>query len=187
MMRFMNGLIQAVDAQFARKAAEFTPEIMRHIEKAVLLETLDQLWREHLLTLEHLRQVIGLRGYGQRDPLNEYKTESFTLFESMLAGLREATTAKLFHVELAPEEELPSLELAQLPQMEAHHEDPFTGDDEFQQNGEDQAIVRTPLRNKPKGVELDPNDPSTWGKVGRNAPCPCGSGKKFKHCHGRLN
>ncbi len=180
-------LIQAVDAQAARKAAEITPEIMRHIEKAVLLESLDQLWREHLLTLEHLRQVIGLRGYGQRDPLNEYKTESFTLFEGMLASLREATTAKLFHVELAPEEELPSLELAQLPEMEAHHLDPFTGDDEFYQSDEGHEILRTPVRNKPKGIELDPQDPSTWGKIGRNVPCPCGSGKKYKHCHGRLN
>lgn len=179
-------LIQAVDAKAAKKAVEITPDIMRHIEKAVLLETLDQLWREHLVTLEHLRQVIGLRGYGQRDPLNEYKTESFTLFESMLGQLREATTGKLFHVELAPDEELPSLEMAELPQMEAHHMNPLSGEDDFYDDGDGEVIQR-PVRNKPKDVATNPDDPSTWGKVGRNAPCPCGSGKKYKHCHGRLN
>ena len=97
---------------------------MRQIEKAVLLQTLDHLWREHLVTLEHLRQVIGLRGYGQRDPLNEYKNESFTLFEHMLARLREAVTGQLMHVQLAKQEEVPPLEPAELPPMEAHHLDP---------------------------------------------------------------
>ena len=91
---------------------------------------LDRLWREHLVTLEHLRQVIGLRGYGQRDPLNEYKSESFTLFEHMLVRLREAVTGQLMHVELSRQEEVPPLE-AELPPMEAHHLDPTTGEDEF--------------------------------------------------------
>ena len=97
----------------------------------MLLQTLDHLWREHLVTLEHLRQVIGLRGYGQRDPLNEYKSESFTLFEHMLARLREAVTGQLMHVQLARQDEAPPLEATELPAMEAHHFDPTTGEDEF--------------------------------------------------------
>ena len=103
-------LVRAADEKAAKKAADFGPQIMRQIEKAVLLQTLDHLWREHLVTLEHLRQVIGLRGYGQRDPLNEYKSESFTLFEHMLARLREAVTGQLMHVELTRQEDVPPLD-----------------------------------------------------------------------------
>ena len=124
-------LVKAADEKAAKKAADFSPAIMRQIEKAVLLQTLDHLWREHLVTLEHLRQVIGLRGYGQRDPLNEYKSESFTLFEHMLARLREAVTGQLMHVELARQEDVPPLDQPELPPMEAHHFDPTTGEDEF--------------------------------------------------------
>ena len=124
-------LIRAADEKAAKKAADFGPQIMRQIEKAVLLQTLDHLWREHLVTLEHLRQVIGLRGYGQRDPLNEYKSESFTLFEHMLARLREAVTGQLMHVELTRQEDVPPLDAGELPPMEAHHFDPTTGEDEF--------------------------------------------------------
>ena len=124
-------LIKAADEKTAQKAANIGPQIMRQIERAVLLQTLDGLWREHLVTLEHLRQVIGLRGYGQRDPLNEYKSESFTLFEHMLARLREAVTGQLAHVELAKQDEVPPLEATELPPMEAHHFDPTTGEDEL--------------------------------------------------------
>ncbi|GBF26023.1 protein translocase subunit SecA [bacterium MnTg02] len=191
-------LIKKVDAVTAKKTAEFGPDVMRHVEKAVLLQTLDHLWREHLVTLEHLRQVIGLRGYGQRDPLNEYKTESFTLFEALLTHLREAVTGQLMHVELASDDDVPSLEMAELPEMEAHHFDPFTGEDEFgfdgdgfgmddpMTNGDDRGPKLVPLRNKAKDIEFDPNNQATWGKVGRNTKCPCGSGKKYKHCHGKL-
>ena len=98
----------------------------------MLLRTLDMLWREHLVTLEHLRQVIGFRAYGQRDPLNEYKTEAFVLFESLLGRLREGTTGQLMHIELAPAEEQPMLQPVELPEMEAHHIDPTTGLDEFE-------------------------------------------------------
>ena len=128
---FRERLIQAADEKTAQKAANIGPQIMRQIERAVLLQTLDGLWREHLVTLEHLRQVIGLRGYGQRDPLNEYKSESFTLFEHMLARLREEVTGQLAHVELAKQEEVPPLEATELPPMEAHHFDPTTGEDEL--------------------------------------------------------
>src|SRR5262249_50952222 len=123
-------LVRAADEKAAKKAANFGPQIMRQVEKGVLLQTVDHLWREHLVTLEHLRQVIGLRGYGQRDPLNEYKSESFTLFEHMLARLREAVTGQLMHVELTRQEDVPPLD-AELPHMEAHHLDATTGEDEF--------------------------------------------------------
>ncbi len=174
-------LIEKVDGAAAKKAAEFGPDTMRQVEKAVLLQTLDHLWREHLVTLEHLRQVIGLRGYGQRDPLNEYKTEGFTLFETLLNELRQAVTGQLSHVELAPEEQAPMLEMADLPEMEGHHISPITGEDSF-------AAERKGA-GKPggkKGAARNAADPSTWGKVPRNAPCPCGSGKKYKRCHGQF-
>jgi preprotein translocase subunit SecA len=179
-------LIDAADEKAAKKAAEFGPQIMRQIERAVLLQTLDGLWREHIVMLEHLRQVIGLRGYGQRDPLNEYKSESFTLFEHMLARLREGVTGQLMHVQLARQDEVPPLEPAELPPMEAHHFDPNTGEDEFAletAGGDGRGAVKTARARKASG-EVNPADPATWGKVQRNAPCPCGSGKKYKHCHG---
>ncbi len=180
-------LMKAADEAFAKKAADFGPSVMRQIERAVLLQTLDNLWREHLVTLEHLRQVIGLRGYGQRDPLNEYKSESFTLFESMLVRLREAVTGQLMHVELARQEDVPSLEATELPPMEAHHFDMTTGEDEFalESAGIGNGRVATrPERSRKAAVAVNPADPNTWGKVQRNALCPCGSGKKYKHCHG---
>ena len=104
---------------------------MRQIEKMVLLQTLDHLWREHLVTLEHLRQVIGFRSYGQRDPLNEYKSEGFHLFEAMLANLREAVTGQLMHIQGVPEEDEQLMQPVELPPMQAHHVDPFTGEDEL--------------------------------------------------------
>jgi preprotein translocase subunit SecA len=180
-------LLKATDERAAKKATDLGPEIMRQIEKAVLLQTLDHLWREHLVTLEHLRQVIGLRGYGQRDPLNEYKSESFTLFEHMLAKLREAVTGQLMHVQLARPEDVPPLDAAELPPMEAHHVDPLTGEDEFaleaaNAGGNGRGGAKPARARKAPGS--NPADPSTWGKVQRNALCPCGSGRKYKHCHG---
>jgi preprotein translocase subunit SecA len=181
-------LVRAADERAAKKAADFGPQIMRQIEKAVLLQTLDHLWREHLVTLEHLRQVIGLRGYGQRDPLNEYKSESFTLFEHMLARLREAVTGQLMHVELSRQEDVPPLDAAELPPIEAHHRDPTTGEDEFALEAAGAGIAAVasaaPARTRKAAQGPNPADPSTWGKVQRNALCPCESGKKYKHCHG---
>ena len=190
-------LVKAADAKAARKAAEIGPDTFRQIEKMVLLQTLDHLWRDHLVTLEHLRQVIGFRAYGQRDPLNEYKTEAFVLFEAMLAKLREAVTGQLMHVELAPPEEQPMLQPVELPPMEAHHIDPTTGLDEFAlaeaalaagaapHPDARVAEKRAPLHTRKSAGAVDPLDSATWGKVPRNAACPCGSGKKYKHCHGR--
>lgn len=182
---------EKVDADAARKAAEITPDIMRQVEKAYLLQTLDHLWREHLIMLDHLRQAVGLRGYAQRDPLNEYKTEAFTLFENMLSRLRVATTEQLAYFQLAPNEAF-ELEREELPEMHPHHVDPLTGEDEFQHAlaGDGRRAHKAngtgkTLRNKAAAV-LDPAKPDTWGKVSRNALCPCGSGKKYKHCHGAL-
>jgi preprotein translocase subunit SecA len=154
---------------------------MRYVEKSILLQTLDHLWREHLVMLEHLRQVVGLRGYGQRDPLNEYKSEAFQLFEALIANLREGVTSQLMRVEVvqAPSED----QQAQLPYMEAHKIDPFTGEDEMELAD---ITVSGGNGNVQRAVERDPKDPTSWGKVGRNEVCPCGSGKKYKHCHGRF-
>ncbi|MGE3872788.1 MAG: preprotein translocase subunit SecA [Parvibaculaceae bacterium] len=177
--------IKAADELYARKRETYTPEIMSQVEKAVLLQTLDHLWREHIVTVEHLRQVIHLRGYGQRDPLNEYKTEGFTLFESMIARLRELTTSQIMRVELTsrpPEDMLPDED--ELPPMVAHHIDATTGQDDVGEGmifGQEAPTARNKAR---AAAARDPNDPSSWGKVGRNDPCPCGSGKKYKHCHG---
>jgi preprotein translocase subunit SecA len=153
---------------------------MRQIEKAVLLQLLDYHWREHLMMLDYLRQAVGLRGYAQRDPLNEYKSEAFELFEGLLQRLREDVTRQLAHAQFVSE--APRSEEPTLPEMHAHHVDPLTGEDEM--GGAIMPSSR-PIRNNP-GVAIDPRDPSTWGKVARNESCPCGSGKKFKHCHGAL-
>ncbi len=168
---------------------------VREIEKMVLLQTLDHLWREHLVTLEHLRQVIGFRAYGQRDPLNEYKSEAFTLFQSMLARLRESVTGVLMNLKPNEAVEDPVMEPVELPPMQAHHVDASTGEDELAMAEAALAAERTgppPARQAPLqtrkgggGGGVDPKDPATWGKVSRNAPCPCGSGKKYKHCHGK--
>src|SRR4029079_9276012 len=121
----------AVNAAAEAKASELGPDLYRQIEKMVLLQSLDHLWREHLVTLEHLRQVIGFRAYGQLDPLNEYKSEAFILFENMLGRLRENVTGQLMHVELAPPEAPPALQTVELPPMEVHYCKTTTVRDEF--------------------------------------------------------
>jgi preprotein translocase subunit SecA len=182
------------DEHMAAKVAQWGPDVIRYVEKSILLQTLDHLWREHLVMLDHLRQVIGLRGYGQRDPLNEYKAEAFSLFETMSQSLREAVTAQLMRVEILPQ----PVEQQALPAMEAHKIDPTTGEDEMAlamagaetlaRHGIGGGAAAVSASAAPRAVpaaERNPNDPKSWGKVGRNEPCPCGSGKKFKHCHGR--
>ncbi|MFG1463732.1 preprotein translocase subunit SecA [Xanthobacter sp. DSM 24535] len=176
-------IIRRADEWMAGKAGQYGPDLMRYIEKSILLQTLDHLWREHIAMLDHLRQVVGLRGYAQRDPLNEYKSEAFQLFSAMLGRLREIVTSQLMRVEIVssppPEDALPA--------MEAHHIDATTGEDEF--SGSAAAIGARPqpaISGDIAVAERDPKDPSTWGKVGRNENCPCGSGKKYKHCHGRF-
>jgi preprotein translocase subunit SecA len=172
------------DEHMAAKVAQWGPDVIRYVEKSILLQSLDHLWREHLLMLEHLRQVIGLRGFGQRDPLNEYKSEAFQLFEGLITHLREAVTAQLMRVEIMP---APPPELPQsLPFMEAHHLNPATGEDEMAMSDAVATLARNAGASVSSAAARDPKDPTTWGKVGRNETCPCGSGKKYKHCHGRF-
>jgi preprotein translocase subunit SecA len=170
-------LEKAADEYMASKAAQFGPEQMRNIEKQVLLQTIDQKWQEHLLTLEHLRSVVGFRGYAQRDPLNEYKTESFQLFESMLDGLRTDVSEKLARIQPLTPEQQEAL-MAQLRQQQEAQQKQMAA-----ATAGDSAPA-APSQNAAPGFVED--DPTTWGNPGRNDMCPCGSGKKFKHCHGRL-
>jgi preprotein translocase subunit SecA len=176
----LSRILKAANEAQATRVARIGPELFRRVEKAVLLQTLDALWREHLVTLDHLRQVIGWRGYAQRDPLNEYKSEAFELFSALLGRLRENVTAQLMRVEVMREPSAP-----ELPQMNMIHANPESGENEVISSSE---LPRGTIRNARKDEgKINPNDPTTWGKVGRNDACPCGSGKKFKHCHGRLN
>ncbi|MEM8693287.1 MAG: preprotein translocase subunit SecA [Pseudomonadota bacterium] len=165
-------IVEAADKNMAEKAELFGDENMRTIEKQLLLQSIDQKWREHLVTLEHLRSVVGFRGYAQRDPLNEYKNEAFQLFEGMLESLRLDVTQKLSRIRPVSEEEQRQM----MEQMAADQA-------KLQKAAENAAesASGTALEN-----EFDEADPATWGNPGRNEPCPCGSGKKFKHCHGRF-
>jgi preprotein translocase subunit SecA len=185
------------DEHMAAKVAQWGADVIRYIEKSILLQTLDHLWREHLVMLDHLRQVVGLRGYGQRDPLNEYKSEAFSLFEAMSQSLREAVTAQLMRVEIMASPP-PEQQMAPLPAMEAHKIDPTTGEDEMALalagaetlarhgiGGAAGGGAALAAAREAQAPARNPKDPTSWGKVGRNEPCPCGSGKKFKHCHGR--
>jgi len=178
-------LTAEVEKAAKERAERFGPEVMTYVEKSVVLQTLDHLWREHLVNLDHLRSVIGFRGMAQRDPLQEYKAEAFELFQSLLGSLRQTVTAQLMRVELVREAaDAPEPEP---PEMEGHHVDATTGQDEFiEADGELQTLAPVQQRTV-AAEERDPNNPATWGKVGRNEPCPCGSGKKYKHCHGAFN
>jgi preprotein translocase subunit SecA len=171
---FRTRLEAASDAEMVSKAEAFGPDNMRSIEKQLLLQTIDGKWREHLVTLEHLRSVVGFRGYAQRDPLNEYKNESFQLFEGMLDGLRTEVTQKLGQIRPMTEEEQQAM-LAQVQAQQA-----------MIQAASQTASSEASQSPEPAVEGFDENDSSTWGSPGRNDPCPCGSGKKFKHCHGKL-
>ncbi len=167
-------LIEATDKMMAEKVEGFGPENMRLIEKQLLLQTIDAKWREHLVTLEHLRSVVGFRGYAQRDPLNEYKNESFQLFEVMLDSLRQDVTQKLGQAQPMTEEERKAM-MEEIAARQA-----------AMQQAIDDAAAPAPASTADAAEGFVEDDPSTWGNPGRNDPCPCGSGKKFKHCHGRL-
>ncbi|WP_034991805.1 preprotein translocase subunit SecA [Beijerinckia mobilis] len=213
-------LQQAADQAYAERVGRNGPDLMRYIEKQVVLQVLDHLWREHLVTLDHLRQVIGWRGLAQRDPLNEYKSEAFDLFDELITQLRETTTAQLSRVEVAfapsegsvfpgdepaaaPFDPIPALPpLATSIAMEGPTETgqtevsflPLQGAEAF--NGRDVLVAAgepglepglATLERGAGGGERKSDDPESWGRVGRNEPCPCGSGKKYKHCHGQLS
>jgi preprotein translocase subunit SecA len=180
-------LTAAADKAASERAERFGPEVMTYVEKSIVLQTLDALWREHLVNLDHLRSVIGFRGLAQRDPLQEYKAEAFELFQGLLVNLRETVTGHLMRVELVREAaEAP--EPVPPEEMEGHHVDAATGRDEFLEPAEAGGLALAPARHGTVAAEdRNPDDPSTWGKVGRNEACPCGSGKKFKHCHGAFH
>ena len=166
-------VVEASDKLMDDKLVAFGADTMRNIEKQLLLQSIDGKWREHLLRLEHLRSVVGMRGYAQRDPLNEYKTESFALFESMLNSLRQDVTQKLAMVRPISIDEQQAM-IAQIaaqraPAQAAASVAPAVA-----------VAVAAPVEGF---VETDP---STWGNPSRNDDCPCGSGEKFKHCHGKL-
>ena len=177
---------RAADAAMAAKAANLGPELMRYVEKSLLLQMLDAVWKEHLLALDHLRQGIGLRAYGQRDPLNEYKSEAFALFNAMLDDLKERVTAMLSRVQVSSEVPPPESLQPDLSYAVASHPDPSAAMLEMEGAGAGDPMGGTRLAALPaRNDRVDPQDQQTWTTVPRNAPCPCGSGKKFKHCHGR--
>jgi preprotein translocase subunit SecA len=171
-------ITQATNASMAARAANLGPELMRYVEKSLLIQVMDQVWKEHLLALDHLRQGIGLRAYGQRDPLNEYKSEAFALFNAMLDELKQRVTAMLARVEVTPEAPPPADFQPRQPQFVESHPDPG----HFDPSAEPSQVMTLP----PRTDTIDLKDPATWVSTPRNAPCPCGSGKKYKHCHGRL-
>jgi len=153
------------DEKYKEKIKIFGKEITPSLEKSILMQAIDQNWTDHLSQLEDLRQIVGIRGYGQRDPLNEYKSESFLLFETLLSKFREDTTKTLFHIKMVSQEAINKLE----------------------ENSNDSIDKNNPkLKQNKTNAEFNPSDSKTWGKVGRNEKCPCGSGKKYKNCHGKL-
>jgi len=175
-------ITEQADAAAADRARRFGPEVMAYVERSIVLQTLDHLWREHLVNLEHLRSVVGFRGYAQRDPLNEYKSEAFELFQAMLGNLRQVVTAQLMRVELV--REAADAPPPQAPETYGQHIDATTGENDFGDGDGGLAVAVLEDTRVVAPEDRDPANPATWGKVGRNEPCPCGSGKKYKHCHG---
>ena len=167
----------AVERKMAEKAANVGPDIMRQVEKSLLLQELDHAWKEHLLHLDHLRQGINLRAYGQRDPLNEYKKEAFEMFEAMLKEFRERITSLLALVQIRMDAP---------PQGDMLPPDPDTARMLAQHPSPDGTPEGASPMKAARAARVNPADPSTWGATSRNAPCPCGTGKKFKHCHGKV-
>ena len=182
-------IVEAANQFYLQKEQRFGSDTLRFVEKSVLIQTLDTVWKEHLYALDHLRQGIGLRAYGQRDPLNEYKSEAFVLFNFMLDDLKQRVAGMLARVEIAQEEPPAPMPFA-LPFMQEMHPPPDSGYGmggdvgELEPAWSDNAVMVG--NQRPVAEAIDPARPSTWGSVGRNAPCPCGSGKKYKVCHGRI-
>lgn len=173
-------IIEESDRYMDEKTAAFGEENMRNIEKQVLLQMIDQKWRDHLLTLEHLRSVVGFRGYAQRDPLSEYKTEGFQLFESLLDSLRGDVTQQLAQIRPLTEAEREGM-LRKLADQQKERQEHLT-----MEHGADSQSADDPGKPEPLILGFNENDPATWGDPSRNDPCPCGSGNKFKHCHGAI-
>jgi preprotein translocase subunit SecA len=184
--QILERVVDAVNRKMAEKAANWGLDVMREVEKNLLLQVLDQVWKDHLLALDHLRQGIGLRAYAQKDPLNEYKGEAFDMFNGMLTELDERITSILAHMELEltdPSEirlstKSETIEISQDPMYANNFES-----EEYDGIGINE-LPTSPITLRESAEIIDPEDPVTWGKVGRNSACPCNSGKKYKHCHG---
>ena len=183
-------ILDEVEKRLAEKNENIPENIVKMVEKSILLQVLDQLWKDHIATLDMMRHTIVLRAYGQKDPLNEYKREAFNMFSNMLDALKEQVTIVVCRTLIRSNAE-ESMQRAEQRQqnvkMQAVHEQPqnLVGGSQAPQNPPAEQENRAePFRYGNK--EVNPNDPSSWGKVARNDPCPCGSGKKYKHCHGRI-
>ena len=168
----INQAAKQIEARRAQQAEQFGPDVLKYVERQVAMQALDHLWREHIVNLDHLRSVIGFRGYAQRDPLQEYKAEAFELFQALLSNMREVAVSQLSRVQLVREAPPPPRPEIDLAQVRASHIDPETGEDEM---GAEQVASGEAA-----------SIPDEWKNVGRNEPCPCGSGLKFKHCHGKF-
>ena len=191
-------LIAETDRLMAAKVAHYGAQAMRSVEKQVLLQVIDQNWREHLVTLDHLRSVVGFRGYAQRDPLNEYKTEAFQLFESLLNRLRIEVTRMLAHVQIMTSEQQQAMIAEMQARAEEEAKEQAASHPELAEataapqpapaaaEATDPSGAQVVPMPAPRTAGVDPDDPATWSRSGRNDPCPCGSGKKYKHCHGRV-
>jgi preprotein translocase subunit SecA len=183
-----NRVREAADASIESKAADLEPGTWAQVEKSVLLQNLDHHWKEHLSTLDALRQVIHLRAYAQKTPINEYKQEAFALFERMLTLIREDVTKVLAHAQFMTE---PMPTLPQMPDIFTTHVDPLTGEDNSYDDMSGMGLITTrlpPLQVVQPTADDIGEDPDSWvGVVSRNAPCPCGSGQKYKHCHGAIS
>ena len=190
-------LQKAADEAYASRVEKNGPDVMRYVEKQVVLQVLDTLWREHLVTLDHLRQVIGWRGLAQVDPLNEYKREAFQLFDELIGQLRDTTTSQLNRVEIQfeqPGAEFAPTQASSFEPMNGNHDELAdlmlrlgNASDVLPHNGHGVLEALSGEDTQTLAPHRDSADPATWGRVGRNEPCPCGSGRKFKHCHGALN
>ena len=182
-------LLASANEAYAARVEKLTPPLARLIEKQIVLQSFDFLWRDHLIALDHLRQVIGWRGMAQRDPLNEYKSEALELFKALMENWDERVTQQFMHVDVAPPSapmELPPMQMAHpAPQgLESMGDGQALADLNARIAAADFTLTASPAPEQ--NVVRDPQNPATWGKVGRNEACPCGSGKKYKHCHGAL-
>jgi preprotein translocase subunit SecA len=174
-------IMAASNAKMTAKVEAIGPDLMRRVEKSIVLQMIDQGWRDHLAQLDMLRHGVNLRAYGQKQPLLEYQREAFVMFNELMSGLRERVTAFLSRVELRAEPPPEDLQ-PQAPQIaRATHETPRA---QIGDAGHDPAAQRVMPRLAPE--QRNPTDPATWGRVARNEACPCGSAKKFKHCHGAV-
>lgn len=178
-LNFIEGNVRDI---FESKEKAHSSEIIRHIEKQIFLLTLDSEWKDHLLSLDKLRHGINLRAYAQKDPLIEYKRDAFGLFEDMMLRIEEQVVSRLAHVQISADQsegELNIIAAAPKQKMFETRNDPA-----FVQSEAKGVQSRAPIKSNVKAEDRNPRDPSTWGNVGRNDACPCGSGKKYKVCHG---